>query len=477
MPGDMRRVISGFAILVCAWPARAQSPDESARFFEMRIRPLFEEKCAGCHSDEKRASGLSLENQRGFASGGNRGPVAIAGKPEESRIIQAVEQSGALKMPPGGKLRADQIEDLRNWVRAGMPWPEAALPACRSSAEERPLGIQSSGTPAAACRPQCRVAAQSDRPVRTRASREGESRALARSRSRHADPPPEPGPDRAAAHARGNRRVSRRPPSRCLRPSGGSPARLAALRRALGTPLAGCGALRRHQRLRLRQSARDVALPRLGDQRAQSRHAVRRVHDRATGRRLAAARHARSENRHRLPSQHHDQRGRRRRPGAVPHRGAVRPRGDHGHGFSGPDDRLRPVPRSQIRSHQAARVLPAHGVLQQPGRAQDRGGARAGCGALPPHRGRFPGGEAEGRERDRAMERQAAGSDGRVGEGARHPRERQVARQYSSHPEGSGWQARTDGREGSGDVLQGERCRISAAGACQGNPGGDSKPA
>src|SRR5712692_990899 len=129
MPGDMRRFISGFAILVCAWPAAAQQPDEAARFFEMRIRPLFQEKCAGCHSDEKRTSGLSLETRQGFVSGGNRGPVAIAGKPEESRIIQAVEQSGALKMPPGSKLRAEQIEDLRTWVRAGMPWPEAAPPA------------------------------------------------------------------------------------------------------------------------------------------------------------------------------------------------------------------------------------------------------------------------------------------------------------------------------------------------------------
>jgi mono/diheme cytochrome c family protein len=116
----MRRFISGFAILFCAWPVAAQQPDEAARFFEMRIRPLFQEKCAGCHSDEKRTSGLSLENHKGFAGGGNRGTVAIAGKPEESRIIQAVEQSGALKMPPGAKLRAEQIEDLRSWVRAGM---------------------------------------------------------------------------------------------------------------------------------------------------------------------------------------------------------------------------------------------------------------------------------------------------------------------------------------------------------------------
>src|SRR5689334_24731749 len=100
----MGRFLSILAILVCGWTADAQQPAEAARFFEMRIRPLFEEKCAGCHSNEKRTSGLSLESRVGFANGGNRGPAAVAGKPEESRIIQAVEQSGALKMPPGGKL-------------------------------------------------------------------------------------------------------------------------------------------------------------------------------------------------------------------------------------------------------------------------------------------------------------------------------------------------------------------------------------
>jgi len=107
------------SILLCAWSAAAQQ-----QFFEMRIRPLLQEKCTGCHSDEKRASGLSLESQQGVAAGGNRGPVAVAGKPEESRLVQAVEYSGPLKMPPTGKLRAEQIEDLKTWIRTGMTWPD-----------------------------------------------------------------------------------------------------------------------------------------------------------------------------------------------------------------------------------------------------------------------------------------------------------------------------------------------------------------
>ena len=119
------------ALLLSAGPVAAQQ--DSAQFFEMRIRPLFQEKCVACHSDEKRMSGLSLESKKGTEAGGNRGPIAVAGKPEESRIIEAVSYTGALKMPPTGRLREQQIEDLKAWVRAGMPWPDAPAESARSA--------------------------------------------------------------------------------------------------------------------------------------------------------------------------------------------------------------------------------------------------------------------------------------------------------------------------------------------------------
>jgi hypothetical protein len=132
---DWRLPISGLSALLCVFPAAAQQPDsaESTRFFEMHIRPLFQEKCVPCHSDAKRTSGLSLESRKGIESGGNRGPVAVAGKPDESRIIQAVAYSGALKMPPTGKLSNHQIDDLKMWVQASMPWPETPLQAGRTT--------------------------------------------------------------------------------------------------------------------------------------------------------------------------------------------------------------------------------------------------------------------------------------------------------------------------------------------------------
>ena len=61
-----------------------------------------------------------------------------------------------------------------------------------------------------------------------------------------------------------NRRLSPRQESGRLRESGGPPARLAALWRALGAALARCGPLCRYQRLRAgRRAAAGVALPRL----------------------------------------------------------------------------------------------------------------------------------------------------------------------------------------------------------------------
>ena len=60
--------------------------------------------------------------------------------------------------------------------------------------------------------------------------------------------------------------------------------------------------------LREGSAARHVEVPRLGDRRAQSRHAVRSLHDRADCRRHAAERDAGAAGRERIPSQRDDQR-------------------------------------------------------------------------------------------------------------------------------------------------------------------------
>jgi hypothetical protein len=89
--------------------------------------------CVSCHNSKLKMSGLVLESRDAILTGGKRGAAAQPGAPDASLIIRAVEQSADLKMPPGGRLKDDQIASLREWIRQGMVWPaeEAKAPAGR----------------------------------------------------------------------------------------------------------------------------------------------------------------------------------------------------------------------------------------------------------------------------------------------------------------------------------------------------------
>jgi hypothetical protein len=97
---------------------------EQAAFFESRVRPVLANHCFTCHTDQRRG-GLRLDTKEGTFKGGAHGAVVLAGDPDKSRLIQALRYEGALKMPPAGKLRPEEIAALTAWVKMGAPWPEA----------------------------------------------------------------------------------------------------------------------------------------------------------------------------------------------------------------------------------------------------------------------------------------------------------------------------------------------------------------
>jgi hypothetical protein len=93
-------------------------------FFESDVRPLLAEHCYQCHSSKAKPAfaKLHLDSSGGLARGGESGPVVVPGKPDESRLIQAVR--GELpRMPPTGKLADRKIATLVEWVKMGAPWP------------------------------------------------------------------------------------------------------------------------------------------------------------------------------------------------------------------------------------------------------------------------------------------------------------------------------------------------------------------
>ena len=96
---------------------------EDLSFFAKEVRPLLQNSCALCHDSSKHTSGLSVESRESILAGGNRGPAAEPGNPEQSRLIQAVRFNGELKMPPTGKLADKDIAVLERWVALGLPAP------------------------------------------------------------------------------------------------------------------------------------------------------------------------------------------------------------------------------------------------------------------------------------------------------------------------------------------------------------------
>jgi len=120
----------------------AQSPADNGsaginatEFFEKKIRPVFVANCAKCHSPKAKIAELDLTTAEGFARGGESGPLINKEKPEESRLLKAIGYDDSLKMPPAGKLKAEEIAAITEWVKLGAPWPQAKAEAVAGEAK------------------------------------------------------------------------------------------------------------------------------------------------------------------------------------------------------------------------------------------------------------------------------------------------------------------------------------------------------
>jgi len=80
--------------------------------------------------------GLRLDSRDGMLKGGGRGAAIVPGDPDKSLLVTAIRQTDEnLKMPQGGKLKPEEVDDIVAWVKAGAVWPAAAAaPAAAASA-------------------------------------------------------------------------------------------------------------------------------------------------------------------------------------------------------------------------------------------------------------------------------------------------------------------------------------------------------
>ncbi|AMV36868.1 PSD1 and planctomycete cytochrome C domain-containing protein [Planctomyces sp. SH-PL62] len=128
-----RRTAFGLAaLLALATFAAAEEPVASGdpaavEFFEKQVRPIFVERCVGCHGPEKQKGDLRLDSRAAVLDGGTLGPAVEPGDPDSSLLVDAIRY-GDLKMPPKSKLPPEEIEILAQWVARGAPWGVEAEP-------------------------------------------------------------------------------------------------------------------------------------------------------------------------------------------------------------------------------------------------------------------------------------------------------------------------------------------------------------
>jgi hypothetical protein len=119
-------IVLGLTMAVAATACAQPSADDLA-FYESKVRPLLIDHCYSCHSAtaSKLKGELRLDSPSAWMKGGASGPALVAGKPDESLIVQAVRRNhkDVEAMPPQKPLTADQVAVLVDWVRRGAPAP------------------------------------------------------------------------------------------------------------------------------------------------------------------------------------------------------------------------------------------------------------------------------------------------------------------------------------------------------------------
>ena len=112
-------------LLAASLPA-AESTPAGRDLFEIHVRPMLVQHCIKCHGETKQEGGLRLDTFESLLQGGDSGPAIVAGKPDESLLIEALRYE-SFEMPPSGQLEESVTTGIEQWVRSDSPWPQGLV--------------------------------------------------------------------------------------------------------------------------------------------------------------------------------------------------------------------------------------------------------------------------------------------------------------------------------------------------------------
>lgn len=104
-------------------------PSQSAVAFTRDIQPLLAAHCYRCHSAQKAAGQLRLDDRTLALKGGISGAVIVPGDSSNSRLLKRIRGEGEEKQMPLGSapLTPEQIALIARWIDEGAGWPDSTL--------------------------------------------------------------------------------------------------------------------------------------------------------------------------------------------------------------------------------------------------------------------------------------------------------------------------------------------------------------
>lgn len=96
------------------------TPKPSIPSFSADVMPILEAKCTVCHGT---LGGWDATSYESVMNTGDNAPVAIPGDVDQSLLAQKIlgTQTEGTIMPPAGKMSADEIQVIVDWIAAGAP--------------------------------------------------------------------------------------------------------------------------------------------------------------------------------------------------------------------------------------------------------------------------------------------------------------------------------------------------------------------
>lgn len=92
---------------------------ESEVSYRGEVWPILKRHCWSCHSGTDPQGGLKMDSVADMLKGGDSGPLYVAGKPADSRLLQVISGDKPSMPPKSPPLAALKVDILQRWIAGG----------------------------------------------------------------------------------------------------------------------------------------------------------------------------------------------------------------------------------------------------------------------------------------------------------------------------------------------------------------------